>query len=64
MSIPYSAKNHRLLVEGRIKQVLLEFKFWVDDPFFVDGSFNPLDHHNIRAGREARGEGGRILIPR
>lgn len=37
--------------EERIKQLLLEFKYWGDDPFFVDGGFNSADKDNIRARR-------------
>jgi glycerophosphoryl diester phosphodiesterase len=48
--------NFSAQIEEHIEKALLEFKFWVDDPFFVDGSFNPLDNDRIRALRKARGE--------
>ena len=35
-------------IEQRITTRLLEFKYWVDDPFFIDGGFNPKDATNIQ----------------
>ena len=45
--------NFSAAVQVRIEQLLLEFKYWGDDPFYVDGGFNAADKDNIRAHRTA-----------
>jgi hypothetical protein len=46
--------NFSAEVEAHIRKALLEFKYWVDDPFYADGSFNAADRELlIRARRRA-----------
>jgi glycerophosphoryl diester phosphodiesterase len=41
-------------VQTHIEQALLGFKFWVDDPFFVDGSFHDGDRRNVIKARRRK----------